>query len=284
MNLPKSDHWVHHARQWALVREPLRPGLEDISFVKGGIERWLANTLRTDPSILVLGVTPELCSLTLNGASQFIAVDSSYAMIRTWWTGRTKSHDAVICADWQKVPLQSSSIDIVLADGSLCLIPFPTGQMGLFKEVRRLLRPGGQCFFRCFVQPEEKESCDQIMRDLHSGRIGNFHVLKWRLAMALQANSRAGVEICRIWETVHEEFRTLDTLADQQNWPRAEVGTLDAYRGVSTRYFFPTLEEHLKLFTSCGFTVSQISTPGYELGQRCPSVTLALGASDSTCS
>src|SRR5256885_7533170 len=105
-----SDHWIDHARQWALVGPPLRPGPEDISFVTTGIEQWLSRTGYRDPTLLVLGVTPELCSLPIVGGSRVIAVDNSQAMIQSWWKPRPRCADQVICCDWQNIQIGRASL------------------------------------------------------------------------------------------------------------------------------------------------------------------------------
>jgi SAM-dependent methyltransferase len=276
MNPAHSDHWIHHARQWLLLRPPLRPGPEDVLFVMRQVEHWLRANQPADPTVLVFGVTPELCHLPLNGNSRFIAVDRSRAMIESCWSARPRTQDRVIRADWQNIPLAASSVDLVLADGSLSPVPPSAGQAAVMAEARRLLRPGGGCVVRCFIQPDVKETREEVFAELFAARIENFHVFKWRLAMALQENSQTGVPLNHIWRTVHNTLGSLDRLADQFRWPRDEARTLEAYRGIETRYFFPTLAEQLEVFCKAGFAISEIEMPAYELGQRCPRIALRL--------
>jgi SAM-dependent methyltransferase len=211
----------------------------------------------------------------VRGNSRFIAVDKSAAMTRTWWQPRSGSRDEALLADWRSVPIESASIDIVLADGSLCLVPFPDGCREILVEMQRLLRPGGRWIMRCFARPEQRETCARVFQELDDGLIGSFHILKWRLAMALQNDSESGIAIGRIFEEVANRFEQLDDLAACCGWPLEEVRTLEAYRGVSTRYFFPTLSEHVGVLEEEGFVVERMVTPDYELGDRCPTLVLS---------
>jgi hypothetical protein len=128
---------------------------------------------------------------------------------------------------------------------------------------------------RCFVQLDEKETTDEVFADLSRGGIGNFHVLKWRLAMALQADAETGVPVASVRRAVYAVWDDPAYLAERFAWPLAHVQTIDAYRDVSTRYTFPTFAQVRDLVTAGGFSIVEVSTPSYELGERCPILTLA---------
>jgi SAM-dependent methyltransferase len=274
MNSPSLDHWKRHAQQWSLVRAPLRPSSEDIIFTRAAVAEWLRNTPRMDPTVLVLGVTQELCSLRVHGEGRMIAVDNSADMIRALWPPDAGPRAEVICANWHGIPLEKATIDLVLADGSFSALPFPTGYFDLCAELRRLLRPRGQCVIRCFAQSEKRETVEDVFADLSGGLIGNFHVLKWRLAMALQLEAEAGVAVGSVWSALHATWPRLDLLARRFGWPEVEVQTIEAYRHGETRYTFPRLAQYLRLFPEAGFSVVKVATPTYELGERCPTLVL----------
>jgi SAM-dependent methyltransferase len=270
------DHWKHHARQWSLVRGPLRPRKEDIGRARFAIERWSEEAVqKTPPVVLVLGATPELCRLGVELGSRVIAVDNSADMLRTLWPVEARDTDSTICADWREIPLPAKSVDVVLADGSLSALSFPQDYESLLSELRRLLRPGGCCSIRCFVQPDQNETIEQVFEALSRGDIGNFHVLKWRLAMALQPDAGAGVAVGSVWQAFSRAWEDPSLLADRFQWPLAEVRTIEAYRNVDTRYTFPTLAQYHESFETAGFHVVETATPSYELGERCPSFILA---------
>jgi SAM-dependent methyltransferase len=217
-------------------------------------------------------VTPELCRSQLGADGRVIAVDNSFDMIRAIWPGRIRTGDEAVCADWRRMPFDASSVDLALADGTFSILPFPEGYAVLCDELRRLFRPGGRCVVRCFAQVEERETLDGVFADLDRGRIGNFHVFKWRLVMALQQSAEAGVSVGSVWSALDDAWPDLDRLAEQTRWPVEEVRTIEAYRGVETRYTFPTLEEYRRVFASAGWRVVDVAIPSYELGERCPTL------------
>lgn len=267
--------WKRHARQWTHVGPPLRPSPEDLAVPRATIAEWIAVSGRTDPSILVMGVTPELCAMRPEPDGRAIAVDQSIDMIRSVWPGRASARDHAVSANWRFLPLATRSIDLVLGDGFMTNLPYPTGYASSLAEMHRLLRTGGRCVIRCFVQPDGHEMIGDVFSDLSGGRIGNFHVLKWRLAMALQPDARRGVPVKEIWNTLLREWGRVDLLSERFGWPLAEVRTIDAYGDVETRYSFPTLAQTRESFAAAGFHVVGTATPSYELGERCPTFVLA---------
>jgi hypothetical protein len=64
-------------------------------------------------------------------------------------------------------------------------------------------------------------------------------------------------------------------VAERRGWSAEELRTIEAYRDVAARYAFPTLAELRDVIGEAGLDVVSVSTPGYELGERCP--TLVLG-------
>ena len=270
----RGRHWSIHARQWSHIGPPLRPSAEDVTVVMTGVRDWIQANDRSVSTLLILGVTPELCTLPTQAIDRIIAVDSSAEMISAIWPGRIRLQDSAIRADWQQIPLADGAIDLAAADGSFALLQFPGGYARVLAELQRLLRRDGRCIVRCFAQAETPESVSDVFDALRRGLIGSFHVLKWRLAMALQEGAATGVVLARVWEALHAEWPSLEALAGQFQWPIADVRTIDAYRNVGRTYCFPTLVEHCEAFSESGFSVVSIVTPSYELGNRCPTVVL----------
>ena len=269
-----SDHWKEHARQWSLVGPPLRPVEADLGFSRAAIDEWRDAARGAAPTLLVLGVTPELVRLQDDPRGRAIGVDNSFAMIRAIWPGRRHPRNAVLCGDWLRMPLATASIDLALADGSFSALPFPIGYDALCRELGRLLRPGGRVVVRLFVSPDARESVEGVLDHLERGRIGSFHVLKWRLAMALQPDAETGVAMGWVWSALDDAFGDRERLAARHSWPIEEVRTIEVYRGVETRYSFPTLAEYRLAFTAAGFSIARVSTPPYELGECCPTLVL----------
>lgn len=262
--------WSRHASQWARVGPPLRPSLEDVAVAIAELARWRETTGRDDPTLLLMGVTPELCALPRGPGSRLVAVDRSLPMIRGVWPGPLQPGDRALCGAWDHFPLASASIDLALADGCLTNLTYPEGHAEVFAEVLRLLRPGGGWVTRAFVQAEEPEAVQRVLSDLGAGRAGGFHAFKWRLAMALQEDAETGVPVSSVHDALLAVETDLDALAARCGWRPEEVRTIEAYKGISARYTFPTAARLRALLETVGFTVHDIVRPSYELGQCCP--------------
>lgn len=267
--------WSSHARQWSRVGPPLRPSLEDVAVARLALDGWRGATGRDDPTLLLMGVTPELCSLPTGERSRLIAIDRSADMIHSVWPGRLRPLDEVLCADWRRLPIENESVDVILSDGCLSTLPYPSGYANVCAEILRVLRDRGRCVARCFVQSEKPELLDAVLADLAGGRVGGFHAFKWRLVMALQPDAETGVVLSDVWDALHEAESDLDALSLRCGWLVEEVRTIEAYRGVEARYSFPDLDALCGLFSDVGFSVLEVSRPSYELGDRCPTVVLA---------
>ncbi|MCX5742901.1 MAG: class I SAM-dependent methyltransferase, partial [Proteobacteria bacterium] len=109
-------HWVHHARQWARIGAPLRPGPEDVAIMAsltGGVRR-----------ALLLGVTPELATLAWPADATLVAVDRSRAMIGAIFPS-TQIRAQALVGDWCALPLADGAIDLAVGDGCLTNLPYP---------------------------------------------------------------------------------------------------------------------------------------------------------------
>ena len=267
--------WERHALQWSRVGPPLRPSPEDVAVAAAALDGWRATARRDDPTLLLMGVTPELCALPAGPRGRVIAVDRSLDMIRDVWPGRRRPRDAAVRADWLRLPLAADSVDLVLSDGCLSTLPFPRGYAQVCAELLRVLRHGGRVVTRCFVLPAAPERVESVLADAGAGRGGGFHAFKWRLAMALQPDPATGVLLADVWDALQVAEGDLPALAERCGWPLEEVRTIEAYRGVRARYSFPPLAELHALFAAAGLSVLDVVHPDYELGQRCPSIVLA---------
>lgn len=225
--------------------------------------------------MLLMGVTPELCSIPTGPRSRLIAVDRSLEMIRLVWPGRLRPLDEALCGEWRRLPIRADSVDVILSDGCLSTLDFPSGYASAAAELLRTLRDGGRFVARCFVQPREPESVGDVLATLDHGATESFHAFKWRLAMALQPDAETGVVLAEVWETLHEAEPQLEDLSRRLGWPIEAVRTIDAYRGVNARYSFPSLDALCGLLSDAGFEILDRFHPAYELGERCPTLILA---------
>ena len=139
-------------------------------------------------------------------------------------------------------------------------------------ELRRVAAPGSLLAIRFFLRPDCNETVGQVIDDLQKGRIGNFHAFKWRLAMAMHGTIEEGVRLGDVWDVWHQAVPQPDALAAQLGWSPAVVNTIQNYRGVSTCYSFPTMDEARGL--TGDFRIVAVQVPDYELGERCPTLVM----------
>ena len=122
---------------------------------------------------------------------------------------------------------------------------------------------------RFFVSLEANEQPDDVISDLQAGRIGSFHSLKWRLAMAVQDDPVHGVCLDDVWRTWSKYKIDPTELARRTGWSLALIQTIDLYQNKDTRFSFPRREQLISEVQTL-FEVQRIHTPTYELGERCP--------------
>jgi SAM-dependent methyltransferase len=264
------DHWRQNARQWQLIGTPLRPVVEDIQVMEAAVERWYGRHAASSPYVLLLGVTQEIARMRWPPKTWLTAVDKSSAMIRGIWPGDELGFPAV-SADWMALPIRDRSQDLVIGDGSFNTMVDANGHQALANAIRRVLRPDGLLLMRFFLRPERAEARAAVFEDLWQGRIGNFHVFKWRFVQALQGDSSAGVRLADIWDVWRAEIPDPPRLARHLGWPVEVITTIDSYRGASARYTFPTLHEVRETFAA-SFVEELCAFPHYELGERCPTL------------
>jgi len=274
MNSPSLELWKLQARQWSHVGSPLRPSPEDSELTCAAIAEWLRTSRRTALSAIVLGVTPELCSLPLPAGSRVMAVDHAEEMIRKIWPGRVRNGDEAICGDWRWMPLKCSAIDLALGDGSLSTLVYPSAYATALGELRRVFRPESRFIIRSFMCPQKRETTEQVFEELCRGRIGSFHALKLRLWMSVQNNAQEGVAVKEVRAALLAKWPDLGLLARRFRWPLEDVMTIESYANSAAVYTFATLAEYREIFRTCGFSVLQMTAPSYELGERCPTFVL----------
>lgn len=267
---PNASLWERQLPAWELLGPPLRPSPEDVASFEAIVVACgrACGRLRG----LVLGATPELARLRWGAHAQVWAVDRSPAMLEHVWPGHPAPGQGGLCADWQRLPLPDHSCDVVLGDGSFTQLEFPAGYRGVAQSIRQVLNDCGVAAFRCFVKPEKPEAPERVVADLWAGHIPNFHVFKWRLAMALQPSVEEGVELHAVW-TYWAQAVDPVKLARHLRWPPEVIATMNNYRGLRARYTFPTLAQ-LRQVLRPDLIEVRCEFPSYALGDRCPLLTL----------
>lgn len=263
-----SEIWSKHARQWDRVGQPLRPTKDDVAHVESCIAAWSTRHDRAAPRVLLLGVTPELAKLNWPSGTKLVALDRAPAMIAAVWPGDTCWRHA-LCADWFDAPFAPASWDLIVGDGALNMLPTMAHYPRAIATLEHLLAPGGRLLLRLFARPARPETVTEVLRALDTGEIDNFHIFKWRLAMALHGNSDGGVRLADIWQAWHDGVKDPRALAARRAWPTHTLETIDAYRDQATRYTFPTLAE-LRTLLSANFVEDDCQLPDYDFGQCCP--------------
>lgn len=259
------DHWPRHARQWALVGPPLRPGAADVQLMEAEAAACAAATAGRPLAALILGVTPELVTMRWPADTQVVAVERSADVIGAIFPA-TAGAEAVV-ADWRALPRPDRSLDLVIGDGSLSNLAFPGDYRVLAAELARVLAPGGRVALRLFAAPDQREPLAAVAADLAAGRVGSMHALKWRIAMAIQPDDRnlAVADIGRAFDAMVPDRAVLA-------WDPAVIATIDVYRDSTLVYSFPTLAEVRAALVPLAAVACH--TPTYELGDRCPTLVL----------
>jgi ubiquinone/menaquinone biosynthesis C-methylase UbiE len=266
-------HWEKHARQWAYLGPPLRPSLSDIQRTATWVNDIAASNIHM-LSVLLLGVTPELATICWPENTRLFIIDNNAAMIKLVLpTTGLSVKPITLVANWLKLPLASSSINIVIGDG--CYNALQEKQYDILtKEIKRVLKFNGCFIMRFFIKPETNDSIEMIQDDFISGKINNFHVFKWRLSMALQNTFEQGICLNDIWNEWNNKFKQIsDSLAEQLQWSKQTIHTMDNYKNVNAFYTFPTLRETSAKLHGY-FIEQQIHKPDYTLGERCPTLML----------
>lgn len=220
---------------------------------------------------LMWGVTPEIADMTWPTGTELLALDRSEEMIQFVWPGDVEGQRKAVCRDWLDPLLTAGGFDVVIGDGVFTLLRFPRDYASLVEQAHRALRPDGVVITRLFTRPETAETTNEVVDDLLAGRIGSFHVFKFRLAMSTQAGATTGVRMGDVYDAWCETGIDPDDLQALTGWSRGSISTIDQFRDKDGRLFFPTLAEFEtvldKRFRRTGFQL-----PGYEMGDRCPLV------------
>jgi SAM-dependent methyltransferase len=265
------SHWNAHATRWQRIGAPLRPGASDVEHVRASVRRFLPPPEGTGRALL-LGVTPELAEIDWYPPLSLLAVDKSEGMAAGVWPGDTATRRVQV-GDWLAIDGSSGAFDVALGDGVFTLMDYRAGYDALAAKLGELLRPGGVLCLRLFCRPKKKEEVAAVFEALEAGRIGNFHVFKWRLAMALQDDATHAVRLADIWDVFRARVPSMAELAARTGFPEAEVATIEGYRDVQDRYSYSSVEEVTSVLVPA-FELLDTFYPSYELGERCPHLTL----------
>ncbi len=261
-------YWNVFGENYRNLAPPLKPSVEDVAVVEDTLARWHRGRCGRKLDALLCGVTPALAALRFPAPTRLLAVDRSEPMIRAIWPGNDASRGAVR-ASWLALPCAGHRCDIVVGDACFNCMDFPLGYRALCAALHEVLLRDGIVVMRFFVRPERREDLDAVFADLDAARIPSFHIFKWRLAMALQESTSAGIVVNDIYEAWAARGIGSQDLAARLDWPESAINTINAYRGMGTRFSFPTVAEVRETLTE-RFEEVLFREPGYAFGERCP--------------
>ncbi len=248
-------HWQDFAKQWNRLGSPLRPCAEDV-------ENFRLAMGNKPGRCLLLGVTPELAELAPN----LTAIDNSAAMIDALWQSK---HPALL-GDWLQLPFNSSSFDNIVGDGCLTLLEYPVQHENFFAQLSRVIAPGGRIFLRLFVSPEQRESREEVCAEALNGKMKSFHAFKWRLSMAIAAETtNHNLHVAETLATFNRFIPDRTQLASVTGWRTDEIETIDFYRDSTARYSYPTLSQVRDMIPN-SLIETGLLYGHYELAERCP--------------
>ena len=227
----------------------------------------------TSPELLVLGVTPEVVLLPWPAPVKLHAFDHSAEMIATVWQPHPQIVSSAQQASWQSLPLADHSVCVAVGDGSFNSMPELADYTDVLRELARVLQPDALLCVRYYALPPVRESLRDVGAAVAAGEVQSFHALKWRVAMAVCEGPAFSVAVPVIRAAFESLFPDRDSLAAATGWPREQIDTIDAYQGLLTRYTFADLDT-LQALCAQWFTLEAMACGDYELGERCPTLSL----------
>ncbi len=266
---PIAAFWARNHGGYAKQGPPLMPVAADIAALERCVGEWARREGRS-PRALLMGVTPAIARMAWPAGSSLVAMDWAPNMIRDIWPKQRPIASWAVCADWNDMPLERGTIDMAFNDGGFTLVAFPASYRRIFAHLHRIMTPRGLAAIRFHLRPDRAERPAAVIDDLRAGRIGSFHVFRWRLVASVQDSAPAGVRLGDVFETWHG---AMDGGSLAQSWPPQAVELMTVYRGGEARYFFPTLAE-LRAVAGEYFREVSVEVQSYELGERCPTVLL----------
>lgn len=268
-----ASYWQSLASSYPALRWPLRPSGEDICVMQETVAAWAEQHSQGRFNALLLGVTPEIANMQWPAAASLMAVDGSAAMVSAVWPGDIAGKRRVACGNWLALPLSKSSCGVVIGDGSMNCVLYPEGYRQMAAEAHRVLRHDGLLILRCYIQPAVQERPDDVLTDIFREPIPTFHHFKFRLLMAMQHSTQAGIgvdDVYRYWAAHNLDARLLSS---RPGWEQSAIDTMELYRDSVTVHTFPTLAEYRSVLNEFFDEISLSSLP-CNLGERCPILVL----------
>jgi len=263
-------HWSTIAQVYHQTQSPLHPCAEDISIMERFVARGVAalHPPPANPPALLLGVTPAIATMQWPAGTTLLAVDSSAGMLDTVWPGDQPGARQAQCGNWLALPVGDGTQTVVIGDGSLNCLEYPTGWQQLVNSVARVLGVGGSFVLRVYTQPPRKPSVSALFQELMAGRFHTFDGFKFLLNSAL-TDDQFTVAVQTVWQQWAQAQIDEAALCRITGWSPATFATIAYYQNSSARYAFPPLAA-VQASLAPHFDCIDLVTPSYPLGEYCP--------------
>ncbi|PWT89565.1 MAG: methyltransferase type 11 [Proteobacteria bacterium] len=253
------DHRRDYHLAWPLLTSPARPHPNVVAAVREQIKDCPGR-------VLLLGVTPELADV----APDLIALDRNASMVEHVWPGNT-ARRRVLVGDWRRPAFRAQSFAACVGDTCLGALAFPEELTAFLGELAVALRPGGKLVTRVNLSPDVQERVEDVKAALLAGAIRNFHAFKFRLGMALiDRASQPRVRVEAILNAFEALFPDRDALAAATGWERAQIDTIEFYRGSSAAFSFPTRAQLMAEVSKVLVNGRYVASDGYEFAEYSP--------------
>jgi len=189
------------------------------------------------------------------------------------WPGDISRKRWAVQGDWLNLPLEDSSLGLVVGDGSLNCLRYPEGYHSLARAISRALHKGGAFVLRCFVQPYVREAAEGVLADAMSQTIPTFNHCRFRLLMAMQECVRRGVCVSDVYDFWASRQPNGQLVNGRPGWAKQDIDMIRNYRNSRTVHTFPTLVEWSEVLCEFFENVS-VFTPSYYCGNRCPTLVM----------
>jgi SAM-dependent methyltransferase len=190
-----------------------------------------------------------------------------------WPYNGAANNPRLVLSDWRFLPFRNAGADIVVGDGCINCLRYPDSFRAFARSTSRLLSSDGLLVIRCYIQPDRKESPEEVIAQIDSDGPETIHQFKFRLLMALQANAIEGIAVRRVYDYWARHLPDGSRPVSHPGWSQAAFELISLYRGVDTVHTFPTREELGEILNEF-FIEVDISIPPYHLGERCPTIVL----------
>ena len=258
--------WSAVAQTWLLGGAPLRPIQADLLLYQQAIDACTAPARR----VLVLGATPELCSLHWPQGCQVFSLDSSLEMQKQLWPG---PRETAVVGSWLNPPFSDADFDFIVCDAGLGIQTNFDVQVIMLKSIRRILRPTGLLVTRLFVPQAFSFTLDEIQARLNAGLFKNLEELKFAIWSALEVDGK--VYPARVFRAIVEVSGGLERLKTLGRFPSEQVDALLIHEHNPGVYQKLTPEKLRQLAKAAEMKVDSEAIPDTPWGAGCPVLTLS---------